>query len=129
MDITWINHSFHHHFPNDGSMPEDYIPGSGNENDVLQTEKMMLANGIVPSVYFNLPGGTSGPAAFEGAADYGLIGVNTDHLLLPGDGSFVVSANGNERLKVGLFLETLRNNRAQIMPWQWIYFDLSKTSK
>lgn len=125
MDITWANHSFHHH-SGQNQMPQDYLPD--NENDVLQTEKMMLANGITPSVYFSIPGVVTGPTSFDGAAEYGLVGINTDHWLskgqVPTAGNLLVLANGNERLSGSLFLETLGNNRPKLLPWQWIYYEM-----
>ncbi len=130
LDITWVNHSFHHHLTADQAVPQNFTLDASHENDVLQTEKLMLANGITPSVFFSIPGEVNSPEPFTGAAEYGLIGISHDGLLtrggLPNNSSLLISANGNERLNGTLFLETLANNRSQIIPWQWIYFDLSK---
>ena len=56
--ITWINHSYNHRVSLSLPLKENFLlePGTDINYEVLETEKAMLRNGLLPSVFFRFPG-------------------------------------------------------------------------
>jgi len=103
LDITWVNHSFHHYAEKTSTLRGNYMlrPGTDVRGEVLNNERMMIEAGIVPSVFFRFPGLASDRKLFRKVADLGLIPLGSDAWLAKsqkaGRGSIVlVHANGNE---------------------------------
>jgi hypothetical protein len=131
LDVTWINHSFHHRSSPSLPLRSNFLlePGTDLTAEVLETERAMLTAGITPSVFFRFPGLVSTPAIFERIVALGLIPLGSDAWLAknewPREGSIVlVHANGNEPLGVHRFLQLLRTERASIQTGHWRLFDL-----
>jgi len=56
--ITWVNHSFHHGFRSaDVGDDKNYLlsPGLNVDDEIFNTEKLMIERGITPSVFFRFP--------------------------------------------------------------------------
>jgi len=103
LKITWVNHTYNH--PYDKRLPNDknfvLMKGVNLENEVLENEKLMLQNGLLPSVFFRFPGLISNAADIAELRQWGLIPLAADAWLALGQkpkmGSIIlIHANGNE---------------------------------
>jgi hypothetical protein len=109
--ITWTDHTYHHVFkrgvPNARNFmltPKTYPA----EDEILDTEKLLIANGQVPSLFFRFPGLISSAPLMRTARDLHLVALGADAWLAlnqqPKAGSIVlVHPNGNEPLGLKLF--------------------------
>jgi hypothetical protein len=132
--VTWVNHSFHHRASPTAPLRSNFLlePGTDLRAEVLDTEKAMLAAGLLPSVFFRFPGLVSRPDVFEKVVSLGLVPLGSDAWLAksqqPAEGSIVlVHANGNEPLGVRRFLELLRSERERIRAGEWQLLDLRES--
>jgi len=133
--ITWVNHSYHHRASPTAPLEENFLlqPGTDVRAEVLDTERAMLAAGLLPSVFFRFPGLVSRPAVFDEVVGLGLVPLGSDAWLaktrrLPAEGSIVlVHANGNEPVGVRRFLELLRSERERIEAGAWQLLDLRQS--
>ncbi len=130
LNITWINHSYNHEV---NSMPlaQNFLlaPGTNLDVEVLENEKLMLKNGLVPSLFFRFPGLVSSPQLVEKIVNYGLVPVGSDAWLAKGQqaqaGSIVlIHGNGNEEIGVKDFIRLLQNKQVDVKNKQWLLFDL-----
>ena len=110
--ITWINHSYNHHVSTKLPLKENFLlePGTNINYEVLETEKAMLKNGLLPSVFFRFPGLVSDQQLVYKITDFGLIPIGTDAWLAKGQqpqsGSIVlIHGNGNEPVGVNDFIK------------------------
>jgi hypothetical protein len=131
LEITWINHSYHHAYDPRRPLSRDFLlePGTDLEAEVLRTEVAMLERGILPSVFFRFPGLVSDQKTFERVVSFGLIPTGSDAWLAKGQrptpGSIVlVHGNGNEPRGVRDFLELVRRERDRIKGHGWLLLDL-----
>jgi len=132
--ITWVNHSYNHRVSKTAPLKENFLlePGTDINYEVLATEKLMLQNGLVPSVFFRFPGLVSDQQLVYKITAYGLIPIGSDAWLAKGqraqNGSIVlIHGNGNEPMGVNDFLRLLRSKTRQINEKQWLLYDLSDT--
>lgn len=130
LNITWVNHSYNHEV-NKLPLAENFLLAEGtNLNvEVLENEKLMLKNGLTPSVFFRFPGLVSDKAIVDKIEAYGLIPIGSDAWLAKGQqanaGSIVlIHGNGNEEIGVKDFIELLKNRQADVNRKQWLLFDL-----
>jgi len=130
LNITWVNHSYNHEV-NNSPLAENFLlaPGTKLDIEVLENEKLMLKNGLTPSVFFRFPGLVSDQTIVEKIEAYGLIPVGSDAWLAKGQqpnaGSIVlIHGNGNEEIGVKDFIELLKNRRPDVINKQWLLFDL-----
>ncbi len=134
LDITWINHTYNHHFNPRIPLKKNFLlePGTDINFEILGTEIAMLQHGLTPSVFFRFPGLVSDHSLVDKITDYGLIPVGTDAWLAKGQnaatGSIVlIHGNGNEPVGVKDFIRLLSNQAPEIMKKQWLLYDLSET--
>lgn len=132
LDITWINHSYNHEV-NNLPLAENFLlaPGTNLDTEVLENEKLMLKNGLTPSIFFRFPGLVSDRSIVQKIEAYGLIPIGSDAWLAKGqqanNGSIVlIHGNGNEELGVKDFLELLKTKKEEVISKQWLLFDLRK---
>jgi len=132
LDITWINHSYDHEV-NSLPLAENFLlaPGTNLDTEVLENEKLMLKNGLTPSIFFRFPGLISDRSIAQKIEAYGLIPIGSDAWLAKGqqanNGSIVlIHGNGNEELGVKDFLELLKTKKEEVISKQWLLFDLRK---
>jgi len=132
--ITWINHSFNHRVSQSNPLKTNFLlePGTNINYEVLETEKAMLANGLLPSVFFRFPGLVSDQQLVYKITDFGLIPIGTDAWLAKGQqpqaGSIVlIHGNGNEPVGVNDFINLLRSKAKSIAGKQWLLYDLRET--
>jgi hypothetical protein len=132
--ITWINHSYHHRVSRTLPLKQNFLleAGTNINAEVLETEKAMLKNGLLPSVFFRFPGLVSDQKLVLAITHLGLIPVGTDAWLAKGQqphaGSIVlIHGNGNEPVGVEDFIKLLRSKTQAIAKKQWLLYDLRET--
>jgi hypothetical protein len=132
--ITWINHSFNHRVSLKEPLKENFLlePGTNITYEVLETEKAMLKNGLLPSVFFRFPGLVSDQELVYKITDFGLIPIGTDAWLAKGQqpqaGSIVlIHGNGNEPVGVKDFINLLHSKTQAIAKKQWLLYDLRES--
>ncbi|TLG79354.1 polysaccharide deacetylase [Methylocystis sp. B8] len=108
--ITWASHSYSH--PYVAGLPDrqNYFlrPGVDVDREIFETEKLIIAEGATPSVFFRFPGLVADSALLEHIRDRHLIPLGADSWLAlglrPRPGSIVlVHPNGNEPVGIKLF--------------------------
>jgi hypothetical protein len=132
--ITWINHSYNHRVSATAPLRDNFLlePGTDINSEVLETEKAMLRNGLLPSVFFRFPGLVSDQQLVYKITDFGLIPVGSDAWLAKGQksmpGSIVlIHANGNEPIGVDDFINLLHQEAGSIAKKQWLLYDLRES--
>ena len=132
--ITWINHSYNHRVSLTEPLKENFLlePGTDINYEVLETEKAMLKNGLMPSVFFRFPGLVSDQQLVNKITDFGLIPIGTDAWLAKGQkpqaGSIVlIHGNGNEPVGVQDFINLLHSKTQAIANKQWLLYDLRQS--
>jgi hypothetical protein len=132
--ITWINHSFNHRVSKTLPLKQNFLlePGTDLTYEVLETEKAMLKNGLLPSVFFRFPGLVSDQQLVNRITDFGLIPIGTDAWLAKGQqpqaGSIVlIHGNGNEPVGVNDFINLLKSKTKAIAQKQWLLYDLRES--
>ena len=132
--ITWINHSFNHRVSKTLPLSENFLlePGTNIYKEVTETEKAMLNNGLLPSVFFRFPGLVSDQQLVYAITGFGLIPIGTDAWLAKGQqpqaGSIVlIHGNGNEPVGVADFIKLLKTKTRAIVNKQWLLYDLRES--
>ncbi len=134
INVTWINHTFNHNFSLTAPLNRNFLlePGTNINHEVLETEKTVLKNGLLPSVFFRFPGLVSDKYLVERITSFGLITIGTDAWLAKGQqpkaGSIVlIHANGNEPVGVDDWVRLLKVKALQIIDKQWLLYDLRQS--
>jgi hypothetical protein len=132
--ITWVNHSYNHRVSKSAPLKENFLlePGTNISYEVLETEKDMLANSLLPSVFFRFPGLVSDQKLVFSITAFGLIPIGTDAWLAKGQkpqaGSIVlIHGNGNEPVGVNDFIKLLQSETKSIANKQWLLYDLRES--
>ncbi len=132
--ITWINHSYNHRVSKSLPLKHNFLLEAGTDinYEVLETEKAMLRNGLLPSVFFRFPGLISDQQLVFSITNFGLIPIGTDAWLAKGQqpqaGSIVlIHGNGNEPIGVADFIKLLRSKTKAIVNKQWLLYDLRES--
>ena len=103
-NITWVNHSFSHIYLHDLPNEENFLAFSlTNVNlELLETEKLLIENNQIPSVFFRFPGLVSNKRLMEELRGYGLIPLGAESWIaknqppsFTGD-IILLHGNGNE---------------------------------
>lgn len=134
IDITWIDHSYNHHFSLSAPLKTNFLlePGTDMNFEVLGTELAMLQHGLIPSVFFRFPGLVSDQKVVDKLLSYGIIPIGSDAWLAKGQqpaaGSIVlIHGNGNEPVGVNDFIKLLKAKSTDITGKQWLMYDLSES--
>jgi hypothetical protein len=110
LDILWTNHTYHH--PYHRTLPNDanflLSKGVDPQEEILDTERLLTANGETPSLFFRFPGLISNDPLMQAVSQDHLVTLGADAWLAlgekPGRGSIVlVHPNGNEPKGLALF--------------------------
>ncbi|GAA4320860.1 palindromic element RPE3 domain-containing protein [Mucilaginibacter gynuensis] len=132
--ITWINHSYNHRVSSTLPLKQNFLLEAGTDinYEVLETEKAMLQNGLLPSVFFRFPGLVSDQQLVMQITGFGLIPVGTDAWLAKGQqphaGSIVlIHGNGNEPVGVNDFINLLKQNKQLAAKRQWLLYNLRES--
>ncbi len=112
--ITWGNHTYTHPYRPGKPLKSNFAltPGYDLRADTLRLEKMLIRQGITPSVFFRFPGLVSDKKTIRTIHDLGLITIGTDAWIAKGqhpkEGSIILlHGNKNEPKGVKMFLEML----------------------
>jgi hypothetical protein len=108
--ITWVDHSYSHPFIRGRPFDDNFLlmQGVDMRAEILDTERLLIANGETPSVFFRFPGLISNPALMRVVGDYHLIVLGAGAWLAhaprahPGD-IVLVHLNGNEPAGLEIF--------------------------
>lgn len=129
--ITWINHTYNHHFNPKVPLKTNFLlePGTDINFEILGTEMALLEKGLELSPFFRFPGLVSDFKLFEKITNYGLIPIGSDAWLAKGqiahNGNIVlIHGNGNEPIGVKEFILLLKNEKSAITNKQWLLYDL-----
>jgi len=118
LTIAWVNHSYRH--PYLRRLPDErtflLTPGVDMDAEIFKTEKLLLENGLTPSVFFRFPGLVSDAALMEKLRARHLVALGADSWLAlgprPREGSIVlVHPNGNEPVGLAIFARLLERGR------------------
>ena len=110
LDILWTNHTYHH--PYRRGEPDDHnfllTKGIDPDAEILETERLLIANGQTPSLFFRFPGLISSAPLMQAVRRHHLISLGADAWLAlgqkPGGGSIIlVHPNGNEEPGLAMF--------------------------
>ncbi len=103
LDIVWVDHTFTH--PYRRKLPDAFnyllTRGVDAEREILDTERLIIAEGETPSLFFRFPGLVSSDPLMQAVSRFHLVTLGADAWLAigqkPGPGSIVlVHPNGNE---------------------------------
>lgn len=118
LTITWVDHSYHHQYEPGRAAADNFLlmPGVDIQAEILDTERLLIANGETPSVFFRFPGLISSPALMQVMRDDHLIVLGADAWLAktprarPGD-IILVHPNGNEPAGLAIFSTLLASGK------------------
>ncbi len=134
ISITLINHSYSHPYKNrvTNSWNTNFLlsPGVDIQQEIIRSEKMMIENGIVPSIFFRFPGLISNNKLISQLKQFGLIPVGSDAWLgkgqWPKNGSIkLLHANGHEPLGIKRFFKFLSDKQDAFMHGEWRVLDIT----
>jgi hypothetical protein len=115
LDILWVDHTYHH--PYRRNLPEamNFLLARGVDPDeeILDDERLLIANGETPSLFFRFPGLVSSDPLMQAVSRFHLVTLGADAWLAkgqkPGRGSIVlVHPNGNEPRGLKVFASDLK---------------------
>ncbi|MBA3536009.1 MAG: hypothetical protein H0T84_05290 [Tatlockia sp.] len=113
--ITWANHSFNHIFNHELPYSENFLllKGTNFDLEILLTEKYLLEEGQLPSVFFRFPGLVSNKKLIKDLKKYGLIPLGADAWLakdqpIISGGIILVHGNGKEHEGIARLLPQLQ---------------------
>lgn len=134
--ITWINHTYNHHFNPKAALKNNFLLASGTDInfEILGTEMALLEKGLELSAFFRFPGLVSDRQLVERITNYGLIPIGSDAWLAKGqvahNGSIVlIHGNGNEPIGIKDFIMLLKKEKSAIINKQWLLYDLRENLK
>jgi hypothetical protein len=132
--VTWINHTYNHHYDPQLPLKDNFLlePNTDLNFEILETEKAMLRQGFLFSVFFRFPGLVSDNSIVDKVVDYGLIPIGSDAWLAKGQsirgGSIVlIHGNGNEPIGIEDFIHLLRTEKASVLKKEWLLYDLRES--
>jgi hypothetical protein len=103
LDIVWVDHTYTHPYRRKAADASNYLltRGVNPEREILDTERLIIASGETPSLFFRFPGLISSDPLMQAVRRFHLVTLGADAWLAigqrPGPGSIVlVHPNGNE---------------------------------
>ncbi len=116
--ITWIDHSYTHPYVPRRPLVNNFLLTSGVDmrSEILDTERLLIAHGVTPSVFFRFPGLISNPALMQMVGDDHLIVLGADAWLARSPrarsgGIVLVHLNGNEPDGLKIFSTLLEDGK------------------
>ena len=118
LEIAWVNHTYSHPFKKGVAEAENFLLTSGVDADreIEETERLLIANGGVPAVFFRFPGLVSSSPLMKAVAAHHLVTLGADAWLALGEtaraGSIIlVHPNGNEPQGLKIFSRAAADGR------------------
>ncbi len=116
--VSWVNHSYSHPFAKNRPNEETFLLTKGVDIDaeILETEKLMLTNGLTPSVFFRFPGLVSDASLMQKLRERHLVALGADSWIAlgprPRAGSIMlVHPNGNEPAGLKILTRLLQEGK------------------
>jgi len=124
--ITWGNHTAYHFYKKGLPIKQNFVLFRHEhlKEDVLELEKYLVQNGVVPSVFFRFPGLVSNANVIKDIEKLSLVVVGSDAWIAknqyPKDGSIIlVHGNKNEHIGIKKLLNYFKkSNRYELSPIQ-----------
>jgi hypothetical protein len=114
LDLLWVDHTYHHPYQRKLADAANFLltRGIDPEREILDTERLLIANGETPSLFFRFPGLISSDPLMQAVSRFHLVTLGADAWLAKGQqpesGSIVlVHPNGNEPKGLALFSRDL----------------------
>ena len=114
LDILWVDHTYHHPYHRKLADDANFLltKGVDPEEEILDTERLLIANGETPSLFFRFPGLVSSDPLMQAVGQFHLVTLGANAWLAigqkPGRGSIVlVHPNGNEPKGLAVFASDL----------------------
>ena len=86
LDILWVDHTYHH--PYHRKLPDDanflLSKGVDPQEEILDTERLLIANGETPSLFFRFPGLVSSDPLMQAVSQFHLVTLGADAWLAHG---------------------------------------------
>jgi hypothetical protein len=108
--ITWVDHSYHHPYVPGRPLADNFLLMAGVDMlaEILDTERLLIAGGETPSVFFRFPGLISNAALMQVVRDDHLIVLGADAWLAKSPRAragdiILVHLNGNEPAGLEIF--------------------------
>ncbi len=118
LDISWVNHSWSHPYVPGAALDRTFLltPGVDMEREILDPERLLIASGETPSVFFRFPGLVADAALMEIVRRHHLVTLGADGWLvfappLKGGAIVLVHPNGNEPYGLRLFSRLAENGK------------------
>jgi len=118
LDITWGNHTAKHIYHSKLPLNENFVLSKEEhlQSDILELEKYLLKNGVVPSVFFRFPGLVSNKIAVNKVRELGLITIGTNawlakNKILKKGSIILVHGNKNEPNGVEILLKLIYSHK------------------
>lgn len=116
--VTWVDHSYSHPFVKNRPKEETFLLTKGLDIDaeIFETERLMLMNGLTPSVFFRFPGLISDASLMQRLRERHLVALGADSWIAmgprPRPGSIMlVHPNGNEPVGLKIFARLLQEGK------------------
>jgi hypothetical protein len=116
--VSWVNHSYSHPFAKNRPNEDTFLLTKGVDIDaeILETERLMLKNGLTPSVFFRFPGLVSDASLMQRLRERHLVALGADSWIAlgprPRAGSIMlVHPNGNEPVGLKIFSRLLQEKK------------------
>ena len=114
LDILWVDHTYHHPYRRNLPNAANFLLSWGvdPETEILDTERLLIANGETPSLFFRFPGLVSSDPLMQAVGRFHLVTLGADAWLAKGQqpepGSILlVHPNGNEPKGLAVFAHDL----------------------
>ncbi len=125
LNVTWVNHSFFHTYKKEQPAEDNYLLSAKADirHEILATERLLIENGITPSVFFRFPALVSNEKLMNHLKQKMLLPVASDAWLAigqePKEGSIIlVHANGNETRGLARFKELVNERKLPLPVFQ-----------
>lgn len=118
VEITWVNHSTHHPYVPGRPRETNFLltPGVDVHAEILDTERLLIANGETPSVFFRFPGLVADANLMAVVRANHLVALGADGWLAFGlplrpGAILLVHPNGNEPAGLARFSKLLESGK------------------
>jgi len=116
LEVTWVNHTMSHPYDSHLDLAHNFMRKAGIDPlaEILGLEKLLLEQGLTPSVFFRFPGLVSSPELVQLIESLHLITIGSDAWLAKGQqprlgSAILIHGNLNEPAGVRLMLEWVAN--------------------
>ncbi len=116
IQVTWVNHTRNHPYTTGVASEHNFLLRHDVDPlaEIIDQEKLMLENGLMPSIFLRYPGLVSDEKLIELTKSLGLIPLGSQSWIsktksfLPGD-ILLLHGNGNERKGIEAFYQIVRD--------------------